>query len=299
MSKPDKNIELRSDEIQEILGKIPPWLIRRGMMGISLVLILMLVMAGFFNYPDRITSQIKLTTDHPPVYLIARTSAKINKFFVEENQEVNAGDLLVVLESPADYLDVLSARELISTLPSGPHDMDTNLLVSVYNLNDLELGTLQGEFASLQKTIQELIEFLRFDKYQVRVQGKEKEYRDNVIYYNRLYEQKINKEKELEIVENQYNRNIALHEDATISDLALETSEKQYLNQKSELDKARIEMASKSLDMGRLEQSIEELKIAQKEEELGDYGQILESKNKFLDVAFLKTLLVIVQSSAL
>ena len=128
MSDRDKNIELRSDEIQDILGRVPHWLVRRGMMGIFLVIIIMLVVAAWFKYPDRITSQIQLTTDHPPVYLVSRTTAKIDEFFVEERQEVNSGDLLVVLESSANYKDVLSIRDLVSELTTNPETTDTSVL---------------------------------------------------------------------------------------------------------------------------------------------------------------------------
>lgn len=282
MSEKDKNIELRSDEIQDILGKIPPWVIRRGMMGIALVIIAMLVVAAWFKYPDRITSQIQLTTDHPPVSLVSRTTAKIDEFFVGESQEVSPGDLLVVLESSANYKDVLSIRDLVSELPTSPETADTSVLKNVYALNKLELGNLQGDFASLQKAIQVLLDFLRFDKYKIRIQGKEDEhfrYRD---HDNRLWEQKLIKEEEVRIGTIQFRRDSTLHLDGTISDVQYETSERNYLNQKSELIQARSAMSSNSIEMKQLEQSISELKIQRREEELNAYASIQESKDKFL-----------------
>ena len=282
MSERDKNIELRSDEIQDILGKIPPWVIRRGMMGISLVIIILLVVSAWFKYPDRIASQIQLTTDHPPVYLVSRTTAKINEFFIKENQEVNAGNLLVVLESSANYSDALSAREMVSELPTGPDNVDINQLIRMHDLNNLELGNLQGDFAASQKSVQLLLDFIRFDKYQNRIKGKEKELYNNTIHYNRLYGQKVNKEKELKIAEKQFNRMTGLHKEGTISDVELEESEQNYLDQKGQLEQARLDMSSKSIEMGKLEQSIDDLKFDQQEEERNAYSQISESKDKFL-----------------
>ena len=282
MSEKDKNIELRSDEIQEILGKIPPLVIRRGMVGIFIVISLILAAAAWFKYPDRINSQILLTTDSPPVYLVARTTAKIAEFFVEKNQEVNSGDLLVVLESGADYKDVLQVRSLVAGLPTGPENYDAKIISRIHEMKDSELGNLQGEFAALQKSVQVLQDFLRFDKYQVRIEGKGKEVRDYRLHYDRLYTQRLNKEEELRIAEKQFNRKKGLHSDGTISDVELEESEQKYLTQKGQLEQARLLMSTASMDIGKLDQSLNELAIERKEEERDAYRQISESKDKFL-----------------
>ena len=92
MTGNNKNIELRSDEIQDILGKVPPFLVRSGISAISLIIIVLLAIAAWFKYPDRIVSEIQLTTDNPPVYLVARTTAKISQFFAIKDQQVKAGD---------------------------------------------------------------------------------------------------------------------------------------------------------------------------------------------------------------
>ena len=278
----DTNIELRSQEIQEILGKIPPWLIRRGIVVITIVIILLIAGAAWFKYPDRIISQIQLTTDHPPVYLVARTTAKISEFFVQENQEVNEGELLVVLESSADYKDILKARQALSALPGSPGQADTSLLTGIQNLGNLELGSLQGSFAGLQKSIQSYLDFIKFDKYEMRIQGLEKELRNYRIHYDRLYTQRVLKEDELKIGEKQYNRMKELHGSGTISDLEFESAEQQYLSLKYQMELARSELSNTSITMGQKEQQLDELKISKQEDEYENYSLIIENKDKFL-----------------
>ncbi len=282
MSDKGKNIELRSDEIQDILGKVPPWIIRSGITGLSVIIILLIVMAAWFKYPDRIVSPIQLTTDNPPVYMVARTTAKITEFFAEKDKQVEAGELLLVLESGADYKQVLETRDLLKDFYANRDEPDTAKLRQIAFMKGLELGNLQGEFAGFQKSVLELIDYLRFDKYQMQINGKDAEARNQRIHYNRLYELKLDKEKELEIANTQLKRNQELHTDRTISDVQMEESNRTYLNQKSQVEEARLAMSANKILQDQLNQTIANLKIQRNEDELNAFARVDESKDKFL-----------------
>ena len=282
MTDKNKDIELRSDEIQDIMGKVPPVLVRSGITGIAVIIVVLLAIAAWFKYPDRIVSDIQVTTENPPVFIVSRTTAKISEFLVEDEQRVSSGELLAVLESGAVYKDVLNAKKLVEGLRATRENLDTVLLKRIFALEELELGNLQDEFAGLQKSIQELLDFLRFDKYLIRIQGLEKEYRDYDVHKNRLWEQRQNKEMELGIAEKQYNRMKELHSQGAVSEVELETAEQNYLARKGQLEDARIQMSNTAIDMSQLEQSINGLKIERNEERLDAIAKVMESKDRFL-----------------
>ena len=50
------NIELRSEEVQEVMGQIPAWIVRWGITLLFLVVVALLVGSCFFKYPDVITA---------------------------------------------------------------------------------------------------------------------------------------------------------------------------------------------------------------------------------------------------
>ena len=53
---PDEpNIEIKSEEVQEILSTIPPWIIRWGIGLIFFVILLMITGSYFFSYPDNLS----------------------------------------------------------------------------------------------------------------------------------------------------------------------------------------------------------------------------------------------------
>ena len=89
-----EEIELRSEEVQEILGRIPHWIIRWGITVIFLTMAVILAGSWFFQYPDIIESSLVVTTTHPPASIVARTNGKLDRLFVEDQQQVKQGDVL-------------------------------------------------------------------------------------------------------------------------------------------------------------------------------------------------------------
>jgi len=63
---PIDQINIRNEEIDEILGKTPNKIIRWGVTVIFLIIIVLLTGSWFFKYPDFITSTIEITTLSPP-----------------------------------------------------------------------------------------------------------------------------------------------------------------------------------------------------------------------------------------
>ena len=60
------NIELRSEEVQEILGSSPYWIVRWGITLIAFIFLLLLAGSAIFKYPDMINASVTLTGTVPP-----------------------------------------------------------------------------------------------------------------------------------------------------------------------------------------------------------------------------------------
>ena len=99
--------ELRSEEIQDIIGKMPHWIIRQGTAVLFAVIILLFAGAYFMHYPDIIITNVNITSSNPPVKLVAQASGKIRQIFIQDNKQVIKNESLCLLENPADYRDIL------------------------------------------------------------------------------------------------------------------------------------------------------------------------------------------------
>ncbi|MDY0091196.1 MAG: hypothetical protein RBT80_00680 [Candidatus Vecturithrix sp.] len=113
MPEHHQEIELRSEEVQEILGQIPPWIVRWGITVIFLILTLILVGSWWFQFPDILISSIVVTTTQPPASIVARNNGKLDKLFVKDQQQVTRGEVVAGIEDAARYEDVVSLKHTL------------------------------------------------------------------------------------------------------------------------------------------------------------------------------------------
>lgn len=136
-----------SDEIQEIMGKIPGWVVRWGISVVFAAFMMLLGVAYFFKYPKVVMAPIELTTSNPPVDLIARSTGKIAYLLVENNQRVNRGDIIAVLFNTADYRSVLQLEILVQ---DSLFRLEIGVDCLTANLG--HVGELQPYYSTLEKT---------------------------------------------------------------------------------------------------------------------------------------------------
>jgi len=110
------NIELRSEEVQEILTKVPHWMIRWGSLLFLSVILLLLLISWFVKYPDIITSEAIITTQIPPEKEYANISGKLDAILISDNDKVRANQPLAIIENTANYKDVLKLKQTIDTV---------------------------------------------------------------------------------------------------------------------------------------------------------------------------------------
>lgn len=155
------DIELRSEEVQEVLGNVPHWILRRGIIVLAVFLVALLVGSWFFKYPEIISSQLTLTTTNPPANIVAKTGGKISALFVKDTQNVFEGTPLAVIENPANLDDVLF---LSSTLPEISESVDNGKIYRIRR-KELKLGGLQSSFSNLLVQLENYNNFITLNYY--------------------------------------------------------------------------------------------------------------------------------------
>lgn len=89
MPQDQNNIELHSEEVQEILTAVPNWMIRWGNSVVLVFIIGLLAMSWFVKYPDVIESQASVTMYLPAQKEYSNTDGKIDTILVTpDNQKV-------------------------------------------------------------------------------------------------------------------------------------------------------------------------------------------------------------------
>lgn len=263
----DAQIEIRSEEVQEILGHIPHWLIRWGIAVIFIAILVFFVGSWFFKYPDVIASSITVTTENPPTSLIARTTGKIEALLVTDNQKVEEGELLGVIENPANYKDVLDLKKDLFKYSNSTMLLADSL--SVFN-EIYSLGEIQHFYSSFIKNYNDYTNFLMLDYHRKKVEAVNEQMNKVKLYYNRLYSQRNILEKEVKLGQRQYSRDSILHESKVIADSEFEKSESVFLQKRYSFEGAKTTLANTEIQLSQLEQNILDLQL-----------QFTEQKSKF------------------
>ena len=133
-----KDIELRSEAVQEVMGHVPSWIVRWGITVLSLVVLMLVVGSFFFRYPDVIEAEMRLTSRNPVTEVVARTSGRVSSLYVADGQEVKEGLPLAVVENTALTEDVLRLKQLLARYAGEPERLGYYLLQDVWQLGDIQ-----------------------------------------------------------------------------------------------------------------------------------------------------------------
>lgn len=109
-------IQLRSEEVQEILTKVPHWMIRWGSVLFLSLLCMLLGITWFVKYPDVIIAEAVITTQIPPQKEYAKITSKFDVILVKDNQDVQNDQPLAILENTANYKDVYLLKSILDTI---------------------------------------------------------------------------------------------------------------------------------------------------------------------------------------
>jgi multidrug resistance efflux pump len=143
-----ENIELRSEEVQEILTTVPHWMIRCGNILFLSLILLVLFITWFVKYPDIINSEAVITTQIPPQKEYARLTGKLSAVLVSNNQKVESNDVLAVVENTANYKDVYQLKAIIDTITVNNKSFD----FPIDNFPILFLGDIDSQYALFENS---------------------------------------------------------------------------------------------------------------------------------------------------
>jgi multidrug resistance efflux pump len=258
-------IQLRSEEVQEIMGYVPAWIIRWGITVLLLAVIAALTLSWFVKYPDILPAQVILTSDPPPLRLVAPISAKVEHIFVEEDQKVQEGAWLMAFESPAAWRDVQQLESLLEQQGD---------ILSLLPLPDLDLGSLQSNYSGFRKALEDWQFFAESRGYRSSTRSSTARQAAELRALNaNIAEQLKLKKRELALAENEYRINQNLFEQGSVSRVELERSE--------------VETIQKNLAIKQLEAQIHnnDIQLMTYRQKMGDFGQKVQEDELRFQVA--------------
>ncbi|MBN1252880.1 MAG: HlyD family efflux transporter periplasmic adaptor subunit [Bacteroidales bacterium] len=252
-------IEIRSDEVQEILGFIPHWIIRGGISVIFFIIILLFIGSWYFKYPDVISSNIIITTQNPPVRLIAKTSGKIETVLVKDKQIVNENELIAIIENSADYNNIHDLNIKLDSLNTFILSFDISEII---NFNPYyKLGSIQSIYSSFLTQYQNYFNFVNINYHQRKIEALNLQLEQIKQQHNSYFRQMNIQEQEFSLAKLQFERDSGLYVKNVIPSQEFEKAKGDFLQKKYALEISKNSIINNRISETQLQQSILDLEL--------------------------------------
>ena len=210
-----KEIELRSEEVQEIMNRIPPWILRRGITVLFFIVMALLLGSWFYKYPDVINAGITVSSSEPPASIIARSTGKIDKIFVQNNESVSSQTPLI------DMMEIWNAygysEETVRRFFNGP---------------SLSLGNIQAAYASFLSSLNDYRNYKTLNYYPQKIASQKEQLVTQREYYNRILKQAPVMSEQFRTSRNIFDRDSILLSKNVISENEYDVSKNSFLQNK-------------------------------------------------------------------
>jgi len=273
----EKDLELRSEEVKEIMGKPPSWIIRWGSTVAFAVVALLILFACWFRYPDLRVAPIELTTAIPPAEVVATVNATIEKIFVSENQSVGQDENLAILSSTANYVDVGLFEAKIRELQDA-----TETEIMAFSLDAYQIGELQPAYSQLREYLETLSrdKNTAFDRQSInKLYASKSSIRDAIGFEKEAlslhYIELGNVRADQERVKDLYVKKIKAHRD-------LELANATVSGVRAKIKRTQSQIASKQKELNQIDQEIFLLRENRQVTTSFNYVKVKEEINRVL-----------------
>ena len=250
----ETHVEIRSNNVQEILGHVPVWIVRWGITLITVIILGVLTGSWFYQYPDIIRSPVIVTTENPPSPVVAKANGRIIALFVSDTQIVEQGQTLAVIENPADFEQVFQLKVKLENNHNKILNFSEPGIIEFQSNPDL--GIIQTSYAKFLNYYSNYQHFIGLKYYQRKIELKNEELEKYNVYYNRLYRQRNFLERELQLASRQFSRDSLLFAREVIPDAEFNLAEAKLLQKKHEFEQTRINLSTTTIEISKLEQEI-------------------------------------------
>lgn len=268
-----------SEEVDDILSRPPQWMLRWGLTVLFGFLLLIFFLSYFVQYPDVINAQVTVSSENPPVSILAQATGKIDSLFIQDAQEVYPGDILAVIENPANFEDVKRLQFILDSLQQIFQSTDSVGLSDLcIDLPNLRLGDMQSAYLELVGATSEFSLFMQLNGYSQKINAVKKEQSSLEAYFEKYKDQNLILAEDLELGKTKYIIDSGLYVQGVISKVEYNTSRSVYLQKNYNFQSAQTNLFQTGTQIAALEKEEMSLRL--------DYEEASSEYREKFDKAF-------------
>ena len=267
-----KNIELRSEEVQEVMGAVPHWILRWGIILFSLIILILLIGCWFFKYPDTITATMTLTGTTPSATIISKSSGTITELYVHDKQLVEKNEYLAVIENPASIEDLKWLKTYLNELEIGLLD-NSSMVNTPPILKKLTLGNIQSSYSSFMRILNNYQKFIELNYYPQKISSIRHRTEQYQQYARGMERQHLITRQQYQIAEQQYMRDSLLRQRNVLSLQDMDNARNQYLQSRLSYENSTSSLENLQMQISQMQESLLDI-----EQQYQDSKNSLESE---------------------
>jgi|SRR5690625_389351 len=279
----EDDLNVRSDEVQQIIGRPPHGLVRWGVSVFIGVLALILLSTWFVKYPEVIHAPLNLRAVHAPKTIESRVSGQLVRLIAKNNVEVAQGQVLAWLESTANHETVFNLASRLEDMRSWILNEEFDHFHSLQWDHFTDLGPLQSGFQSFEQAYREFISFLTDGLYHRQQEVLRQELVYTQMLMDKLTEQKQIQQAEYELANREYQMQQHLAERNVIAPIELDREESNLLSRQLPLRQTEASIINNYISQTAKEQEILELERRISEQKAVFFQQINTLKSAIDD----------------
>ncbi len=273
MPKAQDNIQIRSEEVQEILSYVPNWMIRWGMTLVFIIILMLLFISWFVKYPDVITTEVVVTTKIPPEKIYAKSTGQIESILVNNNSQITKNTIIGVIENSGNYKDILLLKSILDTISVDK----INFTFPMDQLPFLILGDISMDFSLFETNYSEYVLSKRLQPYSSEFSANNlslAEIKNRLVI---LKSQKELNEKELEFNKKDLDRNKMLFDNGIIAAQDYERKQLEYTQSKRVLQNMSTSISQLNEAIGNSKNTIKSSKIRKTQDDTRLLKKVIQS----------------------
>jgi hypothetical protein len=273
--------EIRSPEMQEVMSEIPGSFLKWGLFIFFAIILILIVGSYFIKNPEIVTVPIVITTQNPPVTLVAKSGGEIEKMFVSEGSLITKDEVVALIGSTCNYDDVKQLNFFLSGF-----GIKTDWIVIVKTQKqppDLVLGEIQGNYMSFQKEWKLMKDYLEQAYIPAKLRLLEKQIEKRIEYNAELAKQKMLLTEDLSLAKSSFERDSTFFKmnNRSISLAEFEKSRQGYIQKLYSYSSFNASLKNNEADFLRLNENRLDLQI-QYEKELKQYILTMEESRQLI-----------------
>jgi len=267
------NIQIRSEEVQEILSYVPNWMIRYGNTLVLLLMLLLLLISWFVKYPDVITAEVVVTTKIPPEKIYTKSTGQIESILVNNNSQITKNTFIGVIENSGNYKDILLLKSILDTISINKE----NFIFPIDQMPFLILGDIAMDFAIFETNYSEYVLNKKLQPYSSEFSANNLSLAEIKNRLSILKSQKELNEKELEFNKKDLDRNKILFEKGIIAAQDYERKQLEYIQAERMLKNMSASISQLNEAIGNSKNTIKSSEIRKTQDDTRLFKKVIQS----------------------